>query len=91
MQWTGEQAMQDTPKNNGLRQPVSLQLNAELIALAEAAGVDVTVEIESALRRAIASQSRRWAWVEENRSAIDENNAELERNGQWYEPTWLAQ
>ena len=83
--------MQDTPKNEGLRQAGALQLDAELIARAEAAGVDVTAEIESALRRAITAQSRGKAWAEENRVAIEANNAELERNGHWNEPTWLAQ
>jgi post-segregation antitoxin (ccd killing protein) len=63
----------------------ALRIDPALVAEASALGMDVTRELESALRARIEKMKRENAWREENREAIQEGNRELEQNGLWYE------
>jgi post-segregation antitoxin (ccd killing protein) len=63
----------------------ALRIDPALVAEASALGMDVTRELESALRVRIEKKKRENAWREENREAIQEWNRELEQNGLWYE------
>ena len=61
---------------------VNLSVDAELVAEAKAAGLNLSAVLESALQGAL--KERRWqAWREENRAAIEESNKELAENGLW--------
>lgn len=83
--------MQDTPAQNDRLLPDVKQMAHELIAEAEAVGINVTGEIEAALRAAIAREKRIILWREENHAAIEASNQEFERNGPWCTPDWLEQ
>ncbi len=63
----------------------ALRIDSALVAEARALGMDLTRELESALRARIEKKKRENAWREENREAIQEWNRELEQNGLWYE------
>ena len=44
--------------------------------------------LEGALKEQLKQQ--RWQkWREDNRAAIEASNAQLERDGLWFEPDWL--
>jgi antitoxin CcdA len=67
-----------------------VEIDAELLAHAERAGLDLSHTVEHALRRALSIRSqkprdeeRARRWHEENAEAIAFNNAEVERNGLW--------
>jgi post-segregation antitoxin (ccd killing protein) len=60
-----------------------LALDATLISEAERLGIDVRQSLEADLRRRIGAARRNEAWREENKAAIDEANAELQRKGLW--------
>lgn len=62
-----------------------VRIAPELVAEAEALGMDVSVELDSALRTRIEKRKRENAWRDENRAAIAEWNREVEENGLWYE------
>ncbi len=57
----------------------------DLVAEAEALGMDVSAELDAALRVRIEKRKREKAWREDNRAAIAEWNREIEENGLWYE------
>jgi post-segregation antitoxin (ccd killing protein) len=63
----------------------ALRLDPALVAEASSLGLDVTRELESALRTRIEKKKRENTWREENRAAIEEWNREVEENGLWYE------
>ena len=67
-----------TPK----KKAINVTVDPKLAADAKAAGVNVSGVLESALRAELKIR-REALWREENRTAIDESNAELERNGLW--------
>ena len=84
------QASRKDVDQNGVAALDEKFVDPELVARAEAAGVDVKAEVEAALRTAIAQESRWRSWRDENRAAIEASNAELERSGPWYTPSWLS-
>lgn len=63
----------------------AIRIDPALVAEATALGMDVTGELESALRARIDKKKRENAWREENRDAIREWNRYVEQNGLWYE------
>lgn len=72
------------------KKAVNLTVNAELLAEAKAAGTNLSALLEKALSEQLKEQ-RAQAWREENREAIEASNRELEQNGPWYTPAWLAE
>ena len=69
----------------GRKAKVRLSIDTELAAEAEARGEDLSLLLETALLH-----QRRWlTYVKDNGEAIEANNAQLERDGMWYEPDWL--
>jgi antitoxin CcdA len=67
-----------------------VKIDADLLANAEKAGLDLTNIVEHALGRALSmrgqgprDEDRARRWREENAEAIAFNNAEIERNGLW--------
>lgn len=72
------------------KKAVNLTIDAEIAAEAKAAGTNMSAVLERALRAEL--RERRWQrWREQNRSAIEASNAEVERNGMWYVPPWSAE
>ncbi len=60
----------------------------QLLAEAKAAGTNLSSVLETALKEQLKQQ--RWQkWREDNRAAIEASNAQLERDGPWFEPDWL--
>ncbi len=71
------------------KKAVNLTIDAELLAEAKAAGTNLSNVLETALKEQLKQQ--RWQkWREDNRAAIEASNAQLERDGLWFEPDWLA-
>jgi post-segregation antitoxin (ccd killing protein) len=64
---------------------VDIRLDPKLLAEAEQLGLDVAHELEHSLRQRIDKRRREIAWQQENRTAIERWNEEVERNGLWYE------
>lgn len=71
------------------KRAVNLSIDAELLDAAKAAGADLTAVLENALRAQLRT-TKRDEWLAENKAAIDASNRELEANGMWYTPDWLA-
>lgn len=70
------------------KKAVNLSIDAELLAEAKAAGTNLSGVLEAALKEQL--RERRWQkWREDNRAAIEKSNAQLERDGPWYQPEWL--
>jgi antitoxin CcdA len=70
------------------KKAVNLSIDAELLAEAKAAGTNLSGVLETALKEQLREQ--RWQkWREDNRAAIEKSNAQLERDGPWYQPEWL--
>jgi antitoxin CcdA len=70
------------------KKAVNLSIDAELLAEAKAAGTNLSSVLETALKEQLKQQ--RWQkWREDNRAAIEASNAQLERDGLWFEPDWL--
>lgn len=70
------------------KKAVNLSIDAELLREAKAAGTNLSGILETALREQLRGQ-RSKKWLEENSAAIEKSNAQLERDGMWYEPKWL--
>jgi antitoxin CcdA len=65
-----------------------VSIDADLLDEAREAGANLSAVLETALMADL--RERRWQkWRQENKQAIEESNAELDRNGMWYEPDWL--
>jgi len=79
--------MQDKPRPE--KKQVKLMIRTELLENAKAAGLDLTVILEHALHHQLSTDRGR-KWREENRKAIEASNLELEKNGHWSTPDWLA-
>ena len=61
------------------KEPLTLLLDAELLAQAQTLGLDLAKELEGRVLQAV-----RWAkWQEENREAIDAHNKRIEEQGLW--------
>lgn len=64
------------------KRAVNLSVRADLVEEAKALGTNISAVLEAALE--VENRRRRAErWREENAAAIDEANAELERNGLW--------
>ena len=64
------------------KKAVNVSIDEALAAEARAAGLNVSGLLDRALRTELKAR-REASWREENKSAIEESNAELERNGLW--------
>ncbi|MBO9714091.1 type II toxin-antitoxin system CcdA family antitoxin [Sphingomonas sp.] len=65
---------------SGKRKPVNLSLDTGVVEAARAAGLNLSQVCEAALREASRKERER-AWQEENREAIEANNAWVEKHG----------
>ena len=72
--------MQD--RVNSRKRAVNLSIDAELLEEAKAAGIKLSAVLEQALHSRL-TETRRQAWREANRVAIETSNAELAENGLW--------
>lgn len=72
------------------KKAVNLSIDSELVAEAKEFGTNMSAVLETALREQLRAQ-RLQKWREENREAIEANNAQLERDGMWYTPDWLPE
>ena len=64
------------------KKAVNVSIDEALAAEARAAGLNVSGVLDHALRTALKAR-REASWREENKAAIVESNAEMERNGLW--------
>jgi antitoxin CcdA len=64
------------------KKAINVSVDRELAAEAKGAGINVSGVLERALRAELKVR-REAQWKAENREAITESNAELERNGLW--------
>lgn len=69
------------------KRAVNLSIDAALAEEAKSRGVNLSAQLEAALRARIA-ELKAAEWLEENREAIAAANAELERNG-LLRPAWF--
>lgn len=65
------------------RTTISVSLDRELVKAVEAGGFDLASAIDDGLRRRLRAEASAKRWAEDNREAIEQSNAELERNGLW--------
>ena len=72
------------------KRAVNLSVDAELLDEAKAAGTNLSALLEKALSDELRAH-RRARWLDDNRAAIEADKAELERNGPWYTPDWIAE
>ena len=66
----------------GDKRSVTVGIDANIVAAAEALGLDLSAELERALA-ALARQRAAELWQAENREAIEEHNRFIERHGLW--------
>lgn len=72
--------MQEGSPQKKRKKSVNVSLDAELVAEARAAGVNISAVLERALHEQL--KERRWAeWREENREAIAASNRYVEQHG----------
>ena len=62
------------------RRPVNLSLEADTIAAARELGINISQACDQALATAVKLERER-RWTEENRQAIEANNAWVEKHG----------
>ena len=76
-----------TPKTR--KKAVNVSIREDLAAEAKARGTNLSQLLEEALTRELKTL-REAAWREENRTAIEDSNRELDRNGLWADKfrTW---
>jgi len=67
---------------------VSLTINEDLIDEARALSINLSKAAEAGIASAV-KEARGQAWREENRAAIEEYNAWIERDGVPFPPDWL--
>jgi antitoxin CcdA len=72
------------------KRSVNLSIDAELLDEAKVGGCNLSALLEKALREELRTH-RRETWLERNRAAIEADKAQLERDGPWYTPDWLAE
>jgi antitoxin CcdA len=64
---------------------LEIAIDPKLVAEARSLDIDISREIEAQLRERIEKRKRELAWQAQNRQAIELWNAEIEKNGLWYE------
>jgi antitoxin CcdA len=71
---------QPAPARRARKTPTNLSLRSDLVQRAKALGLNLSEVVESALEKAIreAEQAR---WLAENKDAIEQYNAFVEKNG----------
>lgn len=69
------------------RKAVNLTADVELIEAAKSMGMNLSQVFEESLKHAV-SEERKRQWVEENREAIDEYNARIDREGTFAMKFW---
>jgi antitoxin CcdA len=72
------------------KRKVSLSIDGDLLERAGQKGIDLDEALEHALRRygcevPLIAKARADAWREENREAVNEMNAYVEKHGLWWE------
>ena len=67
-------------KRRGPRRPANVTLHADLLAEAKQFGLNISEACEAGLHERVAEVRRR-RWLEENREAIDNYNARIDREG----------
>ena len=67
-------------KSRGPRRPTNVTLQANLLAEAKKLGINISEACEAGLHERVA-KVRRQRWLEENREAIDDYNARIDRDG----------
>ena len=72
------------------KRAVNLSVDVELLTAAKAAGTNLSALLEKALQDELRETTVQ-AWRDANRTAIEAGNRELEANGMWYTPEWLAE
>lgn len=72
--------MRHDPVASGKRKAVNLSLDTGVVAAAREAGLNLSQICEAALRDANKKERER-QWQEENREAIEANNAWVEKHG----------
>ena len=72
--------MKQDALSSGKRKAVNLSLDTGVVAAAREAGLNLSQICEAALRDA-SKQERDRRWQEENRAAIEANNAWVEKHG----------
>ena len=72
------------------KRAVNLSVDAQLLDEAKAAGTNLSALLEKALSDELRAH-RRARWLHDNHAAIEADKAELERNGPWYTPDWIAE
>jgi antitoxin CcdA len=70
------------PQTATKKKAINVSIDPALAAEAKAAGLNVSSVLEAALNAELKAV-REAQWKVENKAAIDESNAELERNGLW--------
>jgi antitoxin CcdA len=70
------------PKPSAKKKAINVTVDSDLVAEARAAGINVSSVLGKALQAELKAH-REAKWREENRAAIEESNAEVERNGLW--------
>jgi antitoxin CcdA len=79
----GALSMGDLPANSkrrGPRRATNVTLQANLLVEAKQLGINISEACEAGLHERVV-QVRRQRWLEENREAIDDYNARIERDG----------
>jgi antitoxin CcdA len=80
--------MKDAHKHPSKRKPVNVSLPQDDIALAKELGLNISQIASAALREAVRAEQKR-RYMEENREAIAEYNAFVEKHGVLITPIWL--
>lgn len=62
------------------KRPVNVRMNSDLVAQAKSLKINLSQELEAHLAELVAER-RRQDWKEENKEAIEEYNARIEREG----------
>ena len=74
--------MPDTHDVGGPKRPVNLSIDADLLREATALGIDLSQTLETRLVELVRAE-RQQRWLDENRGALDDYNARIERDGLW--------
>ena len=67
-------------KETRRKAPTNLSIDPDLLKSAKAAGINLSGALESRLRELLRDKARK-EWLEENREAIEDYNARVERFG----------
>ncbi len=77
--------MQDSQPARGLtKRSVNLSIDAKLVAAAKADGINLSATLEAVLLEK-QKEKQQDVWRKANQNAVDESNAQVERDGLWYD------